>query len=1003
MNSASTSPDQSETQASPPLPHSLSLGFVEAMYADFQSDPQSVPEEWRQYFAQVEAPASTSSCASNGHSNGNGHANGHANGNGHSNGGPRPGEGPRFKRASIFNPPRPQVLEGGVASTQISPRLQAQMDDASSSRMEAKALQERVSRLVRAHRVRGHLVAHLDPLDLPRPYPEELDPEYYGFTPEHMAREFSYEIRHSDIYMPESTGITREMTLHQIVEHMRNTYCRSIGAQFMHIDDLDVREWLQERMESTQNRLELDRKQQIRILSRLTDAVAFEEFIRRKFVGAKSFSLEGAESLVPLLDLAIEEAGEQGIGEIVMGMAHRGRLNVLANIIGKSPREIFREFEDKDPDLHLYGGDVKYHLGYVNDFETSAGRKVHLSLCFNPSHLEFVNPVAQGRCRAKQDRMGDFERQRGMVILIHGDAAFAGEGVVQETLNMSQLKGYRTGGTLHIIVNNQIGFTTGPEESRSSTYCTDVAKMLQIPIFHVNGEDPEAVAQVVKLAMEFRHAFGRDVVIDMYCYRRLGHNETDEASFTQPRLYRAIQARKPVREAYLERLLDMKGVSREEADAIAERRREQLEKELSEARSANYSPPDHMRKTWGGYFGGLEVNADECDTGVPREKLSELLLAQTRVPEGFNVHRQLQRFIDARKAMATGEAPLNWSAAEALALASLSVEGVPIRLSGQDSERGTFTHRHGVWHDTETDEKYTPLHHVAQKQARIELVNSPLSEIGPLGLEYGYSLDTLDGLVIWEAQFGDFWNCAQVIVDQFISSAEDKWHHLSGLVMLLPHGMEGMGPEHSSARLERFLSLAAEDNIQIVYPTTPAQYFHLLRRQVVRQWRKPLVVMSPKSLLRHLECVSDLDEMATGKFQKVIPETKAIDPAQVTRVLLCTGKIYYELSKKRDDLERDDVAIVRMEQLYPFPKKELREALAPYREQAPVVWVQEEPMNMGAWRFMRITLGQKAFGKHAFWGVYRPGSASPATGSSSAHKKEQDIILQQAFDAKKKK
>lgn len=845
----------------PALPHSLSLSFIEELYAGFLADPQSVDEAWRQYFAAFESPANAKQNGGNGHANG------------HQNGGAQFRVGPNFKPSSLFNATSaPASAANTSASTQISPRLQAQIEDVSSSRAEAKALQERVSRLVRAHRVRGHLLAHLDPLDLPRPYAEELDPEYYGFTPEQMNREFSYEIRHADIYQPEGTGLTQQMTLHQIVEQLRNTYCRSIGVQFMHIDDLTVREWLQERMETTQNRLELSRKEQIRILTRLTDAVAFEEFIRRKFVGAKSFSLEGAESLIPLLDLAIEEAGEQGINEIVMGMAHRGRLNVLANIIGKSPREIFREFEDKDADLLMGGGDVKYHLGYVNDFETSTGRRVHLSLCFNPSHLEYVNPVALGRLRAKGDRAGDFKRTRGMVILIHGDAAFAGEGVVQETLNLSQLQGYRTGGTLHIVVNNQLGFTTGPQEARSSTYCTDVAKMLQIPIFHVNGEDPEAVAQVVKLGMEFRRTFGRDVIIDMYCYRRLGHNETDEPAFTQPRLYRAIQARKSVREAYLERLLEMNDVTREEADAIAERRRTQLETELTKARAADYHPPDHVRGSWGGYSGGREIEAPDCDTTVPREKLSELLGKMAEVPAGFTVHKALARVLQGREAMAQGVQPLNWAAAEALAFGTISTEKIVVRLSGQDSERGTFSHRHAVLHDTETDKTYTPLHHLSPDQARLEIYNSPLSEIGVLGFEYGYSLDNLDGLTIWEAQFGDFWNCAQVIIDQFISSAEDKWHHLSGIVMLLPHGMEGMGPEHSSARLERFLMLAAEDNMQVCYPTTPAQYFHLLRRQVLRKLRKPLIVMSPKSLLRHLECVSSLDELANGQFQRVIPD-----------------------------------------------------------------------------------------------------------------------------------
>jgi 2-oxoglutarate dehydrogenase E1 component len=462
-----------------------------------------------------------------------------------------------------------------------------------------------------------------------------------------------------------------------------------------------------------------------------------------------------------------------------------------------------------------------------------------------------------------------------------------------------------------------------------------------------------------------------------------------------------------VREAYLDRLLEMKGVTREEADAITQQRRQQLEKELGEARSADYQRPDHTRKISSNTYGGCEKDALDVETSVPKERLQELLQAQTVAPEGFTLHKQLGRFVEARKNMARGEAPLNWGAAEALALASLSSDGVPIRLSGQDSERGTFTHRHAVWHDIETDETYTPLHHLpmaeGQKQARIELVNSPLSEIGPLGLEYGYSLDALDALVIWEAQFGDFWNCAQVIFDQFIASAEDKWQHLSGLVMLLPHGMEGMGPEHSSARLERFLMACAEDNIQVTYPTTPAQYFHLLRRQVLRKWRKPLVVMSPKSLLRHLECVSPLEDLSEGRFQRVIPEVKELDASKVTKVLLCTGKIFYELDKKREDLGRDDVAIVRLEQLYPFPEKELKEALAPYSENIPVVWVQEEPMNMGAWRFMRITLGQKAFGKHAFSGVSRPASASPATGSSGAHKKEQELLLQEAFSTGKKR
>ena len=607
-----------------------------------------------------------------------------------------------------------------------------------------------------------------------------------------MERRFSSETLHRD----------GPLTLREILDCLRNTYCRSIGVQFMHIDDLSTRRWLQERMEGTENRLKLGRDEQIRILTRLTDAVIFEEFIRKKFIGAKSFSLEGGESLIPLLELAIERGAEEGLDEIVLAMAHRGRLNVLANIIGKSPREIFREFEDSDPELYLGRGDVKYHLGYSNDWRTASGRKVHLSLCFNPSHLEFVNPVAVGRMRAKQDRVGDRERKRGMVLLIHGDASFAGEGGIQETLNLSQLDGYTVGGTLHVIVNNQIGFTTSPSEYRSTPYTTDVAKMLQSPIFHVNGEDPEAVARVVQLSMDFRRTFKRDVVIDMYCYRRLGHNEGDEPTFTQPVLYRAIERRKPVREGYLEHLLALGEVTREEADGIAARRREHLEKELSEARKEEYVPhPQTLSGVWEGYHGGPERRRDRSRDRSGSRAPSSLLQVQTHLPEGFHSHPKIERGIRLRREMAEGKRPLDWSVAEALAFASLATEGVRVRLTGQDTARGTFSQRHAVLHDFENGQLYVPLQHLSTDQATVEIYNSPLSELAALGFEYGYSLDCPDGLILWEAQFGDFYNAAQVIVDQFIASAEDKWRRLSGLVLLLPHGFEGMGPEHSSARL----------------------------------------------------------------------------------------------------------------------------------------------------------------------------------------------------------
>jgi 2-oxoglutarate dehydrogenase E1 component len=751
-------------------------------------------------------------------------------------------------------------------------------------------------------------------------------------------------------------------------------------------------------MEGTENHLKLSREEQIRILTRLTDAVIFEEFIRKKFVGAKSFSLEGGESLIPLLDLAIEKGGEEGLDEIVLAMAHRGRLNVLANIVGKSPREIFREFEDSDPQLHLGHGDVKYHLGYSNDWQTASGRKVHLSLCFNPSHLEFVNPVAIGRLRAKQDRVGDSQRRRGMALLIHGDAAFAGEGVIQETLNLSQLAAYGVGGTLHIIVNNQIGFTTCPSEYRSTEYTSDVAKMLQIPVFHVNGEDPEAVAQVVRLSMDFRRTFKRDVVIDMYCYRRLGHNETDEPAFTQPVLYRAIAKRKPVREGYLEHLLKLGEVTREDADAIAGGRREELERELSEAQNEPKIPrPQNVRPVWAGYFGGPASEADNVDTGVPAERLSELLEIQSRVPEGFHLNPKIERGLRLRREMAQGKRPLDWAAAEALAFASIATQGIRVRLTGQDSARGTFSQRHAALHDTEDGRIHVPLQHLSAAQAPVEIYNSPLSEVGVLGFEYGYSLDYPDALVMWEAQFGDFINAAQVIIDQFISSAEDKWRRLSGIVLLLPHGFEGMGPEHSSARLERFLQLAAKDNLQVVYPTTPAQYFHCLRRQAFRRWRKPLIIMTPKSLLRHPNVTSALEECARGAFQPLVPDSLGRRAGPVQRVLLCSGKIYYELAQRRAQEKRDDVVIIRLEQLYPLPDGALRSELSSCSDETPVFWVQEEPANMGAWHYLRVRLGERVLNRFPLSVISRVESASPATGSRNSHKREQEALLAAAF------
>ena len=964
-----------------------SLAFLEELFEQFQNDPASVPADWRGYFdalqAGVAVPVATG---------GDGHAavRPSVNGNG---AGPAPS--PLLVTPDGIATARAVAIANGEVRLPAAPAGEAMplplppVATGTAGEERVAFLQDRVDQLVRAYRVRGHLMAEIDPLGRPRPGLPELDPAFYHLTEEDMDRAFSTDT----IEGPQS------MSLRQIIRRLRNTYCRSIGVQFMHMDDLRVRQWLQVRMEGCENRIQLDRRQQLRIYRQMTTAAVFEEFIQKRFLGAKSFSLEGSESLIPLVEMAIERAASQEIGDCVLAMAHRGRLNVLANIMGKSPQRIFREFADMDPELHVGRGDVKYHLGHSTDYKAANDRSVHLTLCFNPSHLEFVNPVAIGRMRARQDRSSDFSRQGGLVILIHGDAAFAGEGIIQETLNLSELDAYRVGGTLHGIVNNQIGFTTGPRESRSCMYATDVAKMLQIPIFHVNGEDPEAVAQVVNLAMDFRREFQRDVVIDMYCFRRRGHNEADEPAFTQPALYRVIEKRPSAHESYLEKLLKLGEMSADEARQIAEQQQSKLAADLSVAKSEEYVHKDDIGGMWAFYIGGREKDAAEVDTGVRRDVLENLLMRLVALPDGFQPHAKIKKFLENRVQMAAGALPLDWSAAEALALATIATQGLRVRISGQDSQRGTFSHRHAVIHDSVTDETWCSLEHLSPDQAPVEIYNSPLSEAGVLGFEYGYSLDCPDGLVVWEAQFGDFVNAAQVVIDQFIVSAEDKWNRLSGLVMLLPHGFEGQGPEHSSARLERFLSLCAKDNIQVVQPTTPAQLFHCLRRQVLRVWRKPLVVMTPKSLLRNPACVSALDDLVKGSFQRVIPDSSGTPARDIHRILLCSGKVAYELDKKRQELGRRDVAIVRVEQLYPLPKRALEEAIGGYTPGTPAVWVQDEPENMGAWRFFRIHFGEKLLDRFPFSGVCRQSAASPATGSKKSHDMEQNELLSAAFNS----
>ncbi len=919
------------------------VAYVEALFADFRKDPNSVSAEWQDRFLEEARVSGVSR---------------------------EMGVGPSFRPTSLFNPPNATCRGGACAVWEIS------------------ALQGRVDRLVHAYRVRGHMVARIDPLERERWRPPELDPSYHGLGASELERVFA-----------ENTvsGVDRALSLQAILDVLTETYCRSIGVQFMHISDPGVRNWLQLRMEGTRNRLKLTRDEQIEILTELTDAVIFEEFIQKKYVGAKRFSLEGGESLLPLLTLVIEKAGEQQLDELVLGMAHRGRLNVLANVIGKSPHAIFREFEDVEGEIPAGSGDVKYHLGYTSRRSTRSGHMVLVSLCYNPSHLEFVNPVVEGRLRAKQDRVGDSKGERGMAVLIHGDAAMSGQGIVQETLNMSQLPGYSTGGTLHVVINNQIGFTTSPAESRSSAYATGVAQMLQIPIFHVNGEDPEAVAQVVRLAMDFRKTFRRDVVIDMYCYRKYGHNEADEPAFTHPSMYDAIRKRKSVRQSYLQHLLVMGGVSAEEAEEISIQRRERLEADLTKARSKKYvHRVDVQSGGWRDINTECDKTGDTRSTPVDVEQLRRILSGLADVPDGFEPHPKLVRVLDSRRAMVEGEAPLDWAAAEALAFGTLVEGGHPIRFTGQDSPRGTFSHRHAVLHDRRDGTPYCGLQHVSEDQARFEIYNSPLSEAGVLGFEYGYSNELPEGLVVWEAQFGDFVNGAQVIIDQFLSSGEDKWRQRSGLVLLLPHGFEGQGPEHSSARPERFLQLCAEENMQVVIPTTPKQYFHLLRCQVLRPWRKPLVVMTPKSLLRHPKAISSMEEIATGRFERIIADENHAD--RVSRILLCSGKVYYDLLEYREEHERADVAILRLEQLYPLAHDEVLGAISNYSSDTPLVWVQEEPENMGGWGYMLRVMGRDLSSGRSFTVVSRAESASPATGSATMHRKEQAELVARAFE-----
>ena len=934
----------------------INAGFVEELHTRWLQSPHSVEEKWQRFFEDkngTDGPAAVAVVAPS------------TNGTAAKRNGTTASTAARSPATAVAY--REAVRETVIAATE---------------------LQSRVAQLVNAYRVRGHLFANLDPLETTPAAAPELELANFGLTEADLGKTFS---------TAGMSGLPERATLREIVSHLKETYGSSIGVEYTHIEEPEPRLWLQQQMESTRNHASLDRTELLRILTKLTEAEILEQFIHKNYLGLKRFSLEGAESMIPMIDLLVESAGQHGIEELVIGMAHRGRLNVLVNIMGKNVREIFAAFDDKKPERFIGGGDVKYHQGYSSEVMTQGRRQVHLSMAFNPSHLEFVNPVVEGRVRAKIDRR---KRKSTMPLLIHGDASFMGQGVVAETLNLAQLEGYTTGGTLHLIVNNQIGFTTLPKDSRSTRYCSDMARMLRIPVFHVNGEDPQAAIQVTRLAIEFRQRFKQDVIIDMYCYRRYGHNEGDEPRFTQPVMYALIDKKPTVREVYVSRLVQAGHVSRQEADAVAQERRATLERALEEAHRGDYlQMPDAMGGVWGPYRGGPDAGVPEVSTAYPKDKLIGILDKLTKMPPGFHANAKVLKSLEQRRERAVAGQPLDWGTGEHLAFASILSEGHGIRISGQDARRGTFSHRHAVLYDVESGEPYTPLSHLGDPAnggvGRFEIYDSPLSEAGVLGFEYGYSLDRPDKLVVWEAQFGDFMNAAQVIIDQFIVSAEDKWSRLSGLVLLLPHGFEGQGPEHSSARIERFLQLSAEDNIQVCNLTTPAQFFHALRRQVNRPWRKPLIVFTPKSLLRHPEAVSTLDEIATGSFRRVIKDD-LVDPAQVTRVLLCSGKIYYELAAERKKSKRQDVAIVRLEQYYPLSNA-LATEIARYREGTPVVWVQEEPRNMGAWYFLNARRREVFGEKNPVSVVCRPESASPATGSKAAHDLEQRMLLEEAF------
>ena len=849
--------------------------------------------------------------------------------------------------------------------------------------------------LIRAYRVRGHLKANLDPLNLTN-YNEhpELDPKTYGFENNDMDR---------PIFIDNVLGL-ETATINEIIAKLKATYCGTIGVQFMHIQDPEQKAWVQRTLEKILNQPDFTDIGKKAILEKLSAAETFERFLDRKYTGTKRFGLEGAESMIPALEQILKRGGKLGLEEVVIGTAHRGRLNVLANFMGKPFEAIFSEFQgnSSQPENVEGAGDVKYHLGTSSD-RTFDNKKVHLSLTANPSHLEAVNPVVVGKVRAKQDQKEDLGRRKVAALLIHGDAAFSGQGLVPETLDLSELKGYRIGGTIHFIINNQIGFTTNPVNARSGPYCSDVALMIQAPIFHVNGDDPEAVVHAARLAIEFRQTFNKDVVIDMFSYRRHGHNEGDEPAFTQPIMYKKINSHPTTREIYSKKLIEQKLVTETESNNYVEKWYEKLELDYKKSNSYKPDTADWFSGAWTGLDIAREKGSRRGDTSINKKNFDLVAKGLTQIPQGFNIHKKLYKFIDNRKKSYLGGNNIDWSSAEAMALGSLLIEGVKIRLTGQDSGRGTFSQRHAVLVDQETENKIVLLNNIKDDQAMFEIVDSPLSEASVLGFEYGYSLAEPNALVIWEAQFGDFANGAQVIIDQFISSGESKWLRMSGLTLLLPHGYEGQGPEHSSARMERFLQLCAEDNLQVVNCTTPANYFHVLRRQMNRTFRKPVIIFAPKSLLRNKNAVSNINDFTTGSwFHRVLPDPANISkPNKIERVVICSGKVFYDLIKERENRKLKNIKLVRIEQLYPFPKDAVIRELKNFKN-ADIVWCQEEPKNMGAWTYIsplieEVMLEIKADNNRIKY-IGRSSQASTATGLFNRHVQEQKELIDLALN-----